>query len=715
MKRKNVICLALAASLLMTNVIPVYATSISENSISEERDVDVFQYENKVKDDVRDSLVEITGQHAVEVLLYGTPSYNLKLAPSSDSADICAIPIGSQMQIIDVVITAEEDVFYLVELVHDEHSYKGYVSDAYVVTNDYDFNTWRTVELSKVVGIDIDAEGSSSVEIQANFPQAYWPALTQLVSIHPNWIFVPFNTGLEWNDVVAAERVGNRSLVYKTVSDSWKSKDAGDYNAVTGTYVPKSGANWFRASQDAVEFCLNPLNYLDEKHIFAFEQLTFNSGIHNENGVKTIIQSSWMANRALEDGSGGLYSDVFMQAGELTGVSPYHLASRVLQEQGVAGSAMLISGYGGVYNYFNVQASGSTADEILANGTAYAQSQGWTTRFLSILGGAQRLGSNYITKGQDTLYLQKFDVESSNYGLFSHQYMQNIQAPTTESNSVYNAYAGAGALDNNYVFRIPIYNNMPTNSGRPVFKISEDFIVRMYNVILDREPDLAGYADWKNWMATGTSASEVALNFFWSKEFCSKNMSDSVYLDYAYRAILGREPDAAGKEYWMRELAAGCSRNSILLGFLYSQEFSDLCKSYGVLQGNVNQKFPNVDLHSNKTKFVVRLYRNILHREPDSDGLNYWVDNLVNGQSACQLVGGFVYSNEFLNSNLSNEDYAEILYETMLGRSSDPEGKSDWVGKLNRGVSRDEVLRGFLYSQEFGDLCAKYGIEVGNL
>lgn len=146
-------------------------------------------------------------------------------------------------------------------------------------------------------------------------------------------------------------------------------------------------------------------------------------------------------------------------------VSPFHLASRVYQEQG-AGTSPLISGtysgYEGYYNYFNVRASGTTDKEVIENGLAYAKEKRWTDAYYSILGGAQVISANYILKGQDTLYLQKFNVNpNGSYGLYTHQYMQNISAPTSEAKSIKTLYANAGSLDNTFVFKIPVYANMP--------------------------------------------------------------------------------------------------------------------------------------------------------------------------------------------------------------------------------------------------------------
>lgn len=727
MKKIRITGLILTIALLLQSPLYAVAASVSTNMAepyedpeqkSRQQSVSVNEADDEneaMQKEVRQALREILKQKPVYVLLYNTDSYALKTEAAETCAQTKAIASGTQLEIKDVEFADDGGIYYLVSAYVNGIEVKGYVEGSYVVTNDAEFVKWQEEELTKVMGVTYELEMSNLDAVYANFPSGYWGYLTALSQRHPNWIFVPLNTGLEWSDVVYEQRRGIRSLVYKTVEDSWKSKDPGDYDPATGQYIPKSGSNWFHASEYAVAYCLNPFNYLNENYIFAFEQLTYNQSVHSAAGVTAVIANSWMNGRALEDGSGGLYQDVFIDVGRQTGVSPYHLAGRVLQEQGRSGGAALISGAYGVYNYFNIKASGSTEAEILANGVAYAQSQGWTTRYSSILGGASTIGEKYISKGQDSLYLQKFDVDNSHYGVYAHQYMQNIQAPMTESVSVKRAYSNAGALDNNYVFKIPVYRNMPGGSDSSAeYPVSEEFITQLYLSILGRKPDADGLEYWKNRMRAGATAADLVLGFFESDEMTNRNLSDAAYLEYAYTAILGRKPDADGRSYWLSEMAAGCTRKYILTGFVESTEFYNMCKGFGIVKGSITSLAP-ADKNAGMTKFVVRLYRNIFGREADEDGLNDWTNRLQKGLSACELVEGFIYSKEFEISGFSNEEYVEILYRTLLGRDSEPLGKADWVGRLNRGESRSGVLAGFAYSREFHNLCNEYGIRIGTL
>ena len=174
------------------------------------------------------------------------------------------------------------------------------------------------------------------------------------------------------------------------------------------------------------------------------------------------------------------YSDLIMQAGITSGVSPYFLAARIKQEVGpflshnsISGT---VSGYEGLYNFYNIGAT-SNPDymQVIKNGLQYAKDgKGanqeakdkylipWNTKEKSITGGAIFIGSSYINVGQNSIYLQKFDVNDQRSNeLFWHQYMTNVLAPYSESKIVYTGYANSGLLNAPMSFVIPVYNNMP--------------------------------------------------------------------------------------------------------------------------------------------------------------------------------------------------------------------------------------------------------------
>ncbi len=113
--------------------------------------------------------------------------------------------------------------------------------------------------------------------------------------------------------------------------------------------------------------------------------------------------------------------------------------------------------------------------------------------------------------------------------------------------------------------------------------------------------------------------------------------------------------------------------------------------------------------------FVERLYKVCLGRIGDKDGQIDWVNKLIKGQiTGSKCAHDFIFSDEYVKKKLSNGDYVKNLYTAIMGRNYDKAGYNDWVDKLKKGMSRDEVFAGFANSTEFDNICKNYGINRGN-
>ncbi len=242
----------------------------------------------------------------------------------------------------------------------------------------------------------------------------------------------------------------------------------------------------------------------------------------------------------------------------------------------------------------------------------------------------------------------------------------------------------------------------------------EAFVTRAYRVVLQREPDAAGLADWTSQLRSGKkTASQVILGFYLSKEMLGRNLSNSEYVESVYLGLFDRASDANGKAHWVEALDNGMSYQYILYGFNYSQEFEALCARYGMARGDVTLNEAR-DQNVGLTAFVNRLYNTILDRNSETDGLNNWCGSILADSSRDHILwvatNGFLHSNEFMNRNLNNADYVKVLYQAFLGRRYDDNGLQYWVNQLNQGVSRDSIAWGFANSQEFNDLMTSYGL-----
>lgn len=228
-------------------------------------------------------------------------------------------------------------------------------------------------------------------------------------------------------------------------------------------------------------YYLDPRNFLTEQGIFQFELLEYQPQYQTLDGINVILKNTPFGDAKftyVDDVTGEQkeisYAGAFQDAAVTSGVSPYHLASRSKQEV-VTGATTVssavtgtVESYPGIFNFYNIGATSGTTPVL--NGLAWA-SRGdtflrpWNNRYRSIVGGAMYIGSNYINRGQNTGYLQKFNVTPT--GTYSHQYMTNVEAANSEALKTKNAYNGI--LDAvPLVFSIPVYENMPeTNCAVP--------------------------------------------------------------------------------------------------------------------------------------------------------------------------------------------------------------------------------------------------------
>ena len=395
-----------------------------------------------------DAFHALAAEKSLMALLYRTDSYSVRQEPFGSSKRIATIESGHTLYIKSVEIL-NDSVWYQVRFGLNGTEYTGYVESYYLAYSDEDWISWEADYLTGVISTYTSNHRIDTSDIEA-FPVYYQDKLSALKELHPNWTFVPMNTGLDFHTVIANE-MGEKSLIQNTTG-----------NAEKGWVGKAYGSGWHYATEDAVSYYMNPCNFLTEGYIFQFEQLTFNGSYHTVSAIQNFLNNTFMKGN-LPDDSSKSYAQAFYEIGAGRALSPIHLASRVYQEQGSGKSALIsgtYSGYNGYYNYFNVRADGKTEKEIIENGLSYAKSQGWNTHYKSLAGGAATIGNGYILKGQDTLYLEKFNVDGSYNPLYTHQYMQNIQAPASESLSTRRMYANAESLDSAFVFKIPVFQNM---------------------------------------------------------------------------------------------------------------------------------------------------------------------------------------------------------------------------------------------------------------
>ena len=155
----------------------------------------------------------------------------------------------------------------------------------------------------------------------------------------------------------------------------------------------------------------------------------------------------------------------------------------------------------------------------------------WNTPKKAIVGGALYIAKGYISKGQFTSYLKKYNVNpSGSYSVYTHLYQANISAPKSEAYTSFLAYYKNNAMDLPFNFSIPVFENMGETNYNPATGKTDANLDRI-DTIEDQEfekklvdfPDSykpylrALHKEHANWtftaMKTNLDFTEAATNF----------------------------------------------------------------------------------------------------------------------------------------------------------------------------------------------------------
>ena len=167
--------------------------------------------------------------------------------------------------------------------------------------------------------------------------------LEALQNTHPNWKFVAFNTGLDFEEAVKGELAGTPT------------------------------------TEEHLRAYLDPRNWLNEKYVFQFESIKKSDAVQSVSSVNAILKNTWMANSKITylDTMGNSktvdevdsYADAMIKASNDTNLSANYIAAKIRQENGgTSNSATAVCGkkepFKGIYNYFNIGAYVTASDGL---------------------------------------------------------------------------------------------------------------------------------------------------------------------------------------------------------------------------------------------------------------------------------------------------------------------------------------------------------------
>ena len=308
------------------------------------------------------------------------------------------------------------------------------------------------------------------------FPKSYKTRLKKLHKLHPNWKFTPVKTKIKWSKAVSkmTKDPGLNTLWY-AYNDSYKSVRKGRYNYLTDHYT---GGSFPAASTKAVKYFMDPRNFLDERHVFMFEDRKYHS-YQKESMVKKLLSMNPTLMK---------YSSYYVTAGKKYHISPLFLASKSYSELGTSrkmmdGHTFTYKGvkYKNCYNAYNIGATdtlGAVGGLLYANGgivkknykagshTSYGRK--WDSPSKAIKGGAKFLKNAYISKRQSTVYTEHFNVLNGIDAVGTHVYMTAVNSLISMAGLVSERYISYGIDEKPLEFYIPVYDKMPSRAcGRP--------------------------------------------------------------------------------------------------------------------------------------------------------------------------------------------------------------------------------------------------------
>ena len=392
---------------------------------------------------------------------------NVRSGPGTTYSTVASLAKGRE-----VTVTGEADgasvsdgstssVWYHISFVSGSSTLTGYVSSLYVTKKTSSGGDTGGDSGGTLTG---PAGENTNFETElAAFPASYRSAIRALHQAYPAWHFTAQNLNYDWDYAVGLEYRKEYSVVSSASPSSWKCCEDYAFDWETGKWYAVDSGAWVCASREIIEYYMDPRNFLDSTNVFQFLTMSFDGSTQTVSGVQAILKDTFMEGD-LPDEPGTSYASCIYAAAKKYGANPYVIAAKIRGEQGINGSVMVegtYEGYEGYYNYFNYGAYGSGSAAVIANGLSYAKSQGWDTHRKSIEGGTELYVQGYISGGQDTTYLTRFEFNDSTP--CNHQYASAIHYAQYEGSSISNIYSSsdkAQALS----FKIPVYTNMPSSA-----------------------------------------------------------------------------------------------------------------------------------------------------------------------------------------------------------------------------------------------------------
>lgn len=199
---------------------------------------------------------------------------------------------------------------------------------------------------------------------------------------------------------------------------------------------------------------------------------------------------------------------------------------------------------------------------------------------------------------------------------------------------------------------------------------SQRYVATVFLDVLKRPVDPSGLAYWSGRLDQGLPRGVLVDAIDHGDEYFGNIIRP------AYNKFLGREADASGLQYWIGQMRQGLTDEQLEAGFIGAPE-------YYQFTGNTN------------VLWIRAMYQNLLGRQPDQGGENFWLSRLGQGASRASIALGFAASPE--REAIGVRD----LYARYLGRLASDTEVAYWVSQFTTGVTNEQIVTGFAGSIEY--------------
>ena len=244
-----------------------------------------------------------------------------------------------------------------------------------------------------------------------------------------------------------------------------------------------------------------------------------------------------------------------------------------------------------------------------------------------------------------------------------------------------------------------------------------DFVTRLDNDALGRQPDPEGYADWTNKLLTGeTNGADVAYGIITSPEAASLGLDDACYVNMLYQVFFNRAPDDAGMQVWTNALAEGADRTEVMMGFINSVEWADYCAVSGIYSGSASEPAVQLTPSDECYAFINNLNRYFNNTTISDAEVNALASDLTYLRTTCrQIAYDIIFNDNFIAAAKTSSPgkVVDVFYRAFEGREAVPAEAYALVSAMNGNINLDYLFNYFVNRASFTTSCVNRGLMPG--